>query len=64
MSLDQLKDQITRLVPQEQRELIAYMVSLQTERDDGFKKQLTQKIDDADPSHWVELDDLRQRFSK
>ena len=64
MSLDQLKDQITRLVPHEQRELIAYMVSLQTARDDGFKKQLAQKIDDTDPSHWVELHDLRQRFSK
>ena len=64
MSLDQLKDQITRLVPQEQRELIAYMVSLQTDRNNGFKKQLAQKIDDTDPSHWVELDDLQQRFSE
>jgi hypothetical protein len=64
MSLDQLKNQVTQLAPQEQRELIAYMVSLQTERDDVFKRQLAQKIDDSDPSHWVELDDLRRRFSE
>ncbi len=64
MSLDQLKNQVTNLAPQEQRELIAYMHSLQTERDDGFKRQLAQKIDDSDPAHWVELDELRQRFSQ
>ncbi|MBI2949254.1 MAG: hypothetical protein HYY23_16555 [Verrucomicrobia bacterium] len=64
MSLDQLKDQVTQLAPQEQRELIAYLISLQTGRDDGFKKQLAQKIDDSDPTHWIELDDLRRRFSE
>lgn len=64
MSLDQLKSQVTHLAPQEQRELIAYMHSLQTERDDGFKRQLAQKIDDSDPVHWVELNQLRQRLSE
>lgn len=64
MSLDQLKDQVTHLAPQEQRELVAYIVALQTERDDGFKKRLAQKIDDSDPAHWIELDDLRKKFSE
>jgi hypothetical protein len=64
MSLDQLKDQVSHLAPKEQRELIAYIVSLQTERDDGFKKQLAEKIDDSDPAHWVELDDLRKKLSE
>ena len=61
MSMDQLKDQVTHLAPREQRELIAFMVSLQTDRDDEFKKHLARKIDDDDPAHWVELDDLRKR---
>ncbi|MBI4327182.1 MAG: hypothetical protein HY674_18250 [Chloroflexi bacterium] len=64
MSLDQLKDQVTQLAPQERRELMAYMVSLQTGRDDEFKKQLAQKIDDSDLTHWVELDDLRRKISQ
>ena len=64
MSLDQLKDQVSHLAPKEQRELIAYIVSLQTERDAEFKKQLAEKIDDSDPAHWVELDDLRKKLSE
>lgn len=64
MSLDQLKDQVSHLAPKEQRELAAYIVSLQTERDDGFKRQLAQKIDDSDPAHWVELDELREKLSE
>lgn len=64
MSLDQLKDQVSHLAPKEQRELVAYIVSLQTERDDEFKRQLADKIDNSDPAHWVELDDLRKRLSE
>ena len=64
MSLDQLKDQVAHLMPKEQRELIAFLISLQTERDDEFKKRLALKIDDSDSAHWVELDDLRKTFSE
>lgn len=64
MSLDQLKDQVTNLAPQERRELIAFMISLQTERDDEFKKRLARKIDDSNPAQWIELDDLQKRFSE
>jgi hypothetical protein len=48
----------------EQRELIAFLIARQTEQDQEFKETLAQKIDDADPSHWVELDDLQKRYSK
>ena len=64
MSLAQLKDQATQLDIGEQRELIAFLIARQTEQDDDFKRTLAQKIDDTDPSHWVELDDLRKRYSE
>ena len=63
MSLAQLKDQATHLEIDEQRELIAFLIARQTEQDEDFKRVLTEKIDDNDPSHWVELDDLRKRYS-
>ena len=62
MSLDQSKDRVAHLAPDEQRELVAFIVSLQTERDDAFKKRLAEKIDDADPSHWIELTDLKKKL--
>ena len=64
MSLAQLKDQATQLDVGEQRELIAFLIARQTEQDEDFKRALAQKIDDTDPAHWVELDDLRKRYSE
>ena len=64
MSLAQLKDQAVHLDLGEQRELIAFLISRQTEQDEDFKRTLAQKIDDTDPAHWVELDDLQKRYSK
>ena len=63
MSLTQLKDQAAHLPFKEQRELIAYLISIQTDRDEGFRKALAQKIDDTNPSNWIELDDLQKHFA-
>ena len=64
MSLAQLKDQAAHLQLIEQRELIAFLISRQTEQDEDLKNTLARKIDDTDPSHWVELDDLKKRYSE
>ena len=64
MSLEQLKDQAARLQVIEQRELIAFLISKQTEQDESFKRRLTQKIDQANPSNWIELDELQKRYSR
>ena len=61
MSLAQLKDQAVHLDLGEQRELIAFLISRQTEQDEDLKRTLARKIDDTDPAHWVELDDLQKR---
>ena len=64
MSLAQLKEQAVHLQLSEQRELIAFLISRQTEQDEKFKRTLAEKIDDTDPAHWVELDNLRERYSE
>jgi hypothetical protein len=63
MSLTQLKDQAAHLPFKEQRELIAFLVSLQTDKDENFKRTLAEKIDDKNPANWVELDELSKRFT-
>ena len=64
MSFAQLKDEATHLDIQQQRELIAFLISRQTEQDADFKHTLAQKIDNTDPARWVELDDLRKRYTE
>ena len=63
MSLTQLKEQAAHLPFKERRELIAFLVSLQTESDEEFQKTLATKIDDKNPGNWVELDELQKRFA-
>jgi len=63
MSLTQLKDQAAHLPFKEQRELIAYLISIQTDRDEYFKSELARKIDDKNPDNWVDLDELHTRFA-
>lgn len=64
MSLAQLKDEAAHLRLAEQRELIAFLISRQTEQDQDFKDTLARKVDDKDPMHWVELNELQKRYSE
>jgi hypothetical protein len=64
MSLAQLKDEAAHLPTDEQRELIAFLVARQTAADEDLQRVLAEKIDDKDPSRWVDLDDLAKRFSE
>jgi hypothetical protein len=63
MSLTQLKDQAAHLPHKERRELMAFLISLQTDEDEDFKKTLAAKIDNKNPANWVELDELKRRFA-
>ncbi|PYK96001.1 MAG: hypothetical protein DME19_21200 [Verrucomicrobia bacterium] len=64
MSLTQMKDEAAHLPLKEQRELIAFLVALQTEKDQEFKQKLATKIDDRDPAHWMDLEDARKRYAE
>ena len=64
MSLTQMKDEAAHLPFKEQRELIAFLVALQTEKDQEFKEKLATKIDDRDAAHWMDLEDARKRYAE
>jgi hypothetical protein len=64
MSLAQLKDEAAHLPADEQRELIAFLIARQTAGDEEFQRVLAEKIDNNDPSRWVDLADLPKHFSE
>ena len=64
MSLSQLKDQAAQLLPVEQRQLIAFLVAEQAKKEEGFKEAMARKIDDNDPTHWIDLDEARERLAE
>ncbi len=63
MSLAQLKLEAVELSPAEQSELIAFLASIQIEEDDDVRAELTRKIDDNDPTKWIDLNDLKKRWA-
>jgi spore coat protein CotH len=64
MSLTQLKDEAAHLPSKEQRELIAFLVALQTTKNEEFKKKLAARIDDRDPANWMDVNDLQKRYAE
>jgi hypothetical protein len=64
MSFAQLKDEAAQLPKDQRRELIAFLVAQQTAEDEDLQRTLAEKIDDNDPSHWIELDELKKRFAE
>jgi hypothetical protein len=54
----ELKSQLSALAPAEQRQVIAFLLSLSSDKD-----KLTRKIDDNNPAHWVPLEELTRRLS-
>ena len=64
MSLTRLKDEAADLPSKEQRELIAFLVALQTTKNEEFKKKLAAKIDDRDPANWMDVNDLHKKYAE
>lgn len=58
MSLAQIQQEAADLTPEQRRQLMAFLVSLQTSDDPDFQTLLANRIDDKDPTHWVDLEDL------
>ena len=62
MSLTDLQHEAASLSPVERRQFMAFLVSLQTGQDEEFRSRLAAKIDDQNPSHWIDLEDLKAKL--
>ena len=63
MSIEALKQELAALSAKEQRELIAFLVSLLDDRDMVYRNKLTVRIDKP-ASEFATLDELDRRLSK
>jgi len=62
MTLDEIKEAVTNMSKKRQDELAAYLAFLRHLREPVTPEELARKIDDRDPSHWISLDQLRDRW--
>lgn len=63
MSLAQLKEEVTELSAAEQGELMAFLGAIQIASDHELRSELTRKIADNDPTHWMDLSELQRRWA-
>lgn len=58
MSFSEIEHEVEALSDEEQRKLMARLVSLKFRRDDSWRQEVTRRLDDKSPSGWVVLEDV------
>jgi hypothetical protein len=62
MNLEQLKREVASLSSQEQAELISYALHLRYASDPVYRREVTDRLNDADRSHWLAPEEFERRL--
>jgi hypothetical protein len=62
MSLDQLKHEVASLSGEEQVELISYALHLRYAADPDYRREVTDRLNDSDKSHWLTPEEFERRM--
>jgi hypothetical protein len=62
MSLDQLKREVASLSDQKQAELISYTLHLRYAGDPDYRREVTDRLNDSDRSHWLTPEEFERRL--
>jgi hypothetical protein len=62
MSFAEIELQVEVMSPEQQRKLMALLVSLELRRDETLCAELGRRLDDRSPGAWVSLDEVERRL--
>jgi TorA maturation chaperone TorD len=62
MTMEQIKEKLASMPEEQQDHLAAYMVHLRHLRDPLARQEITRKIDDREPSHWISVEQLKEHW--
>ena len=62
MSIEQLKREVTALSDREQADLIRFTLQLRHEHDAEYRREVTDRLNDADKSRWLTPDGFERRL--
>ena len=62
MSFEQLKREVASLSSQEQAELISYALHLRYAGDLDYRREVTERLNDSDKSHWLTPEEFERRL--
>jgi hypothetical protein len=64
MTVEQIKEELSNLPEAEQDQVVAYVVHLRHMRDPATRRELSRRMDDREPSHWISVDQLREHWKE
>lgn len=64
MSLDQLKREVAALSSEDQSELIAFAIQLLYADDAAYRREVAERLNDKDKSHWLTPEEFEQRLDR
>ncbi len=64
MTLDKIKQELANMPEEQQNHVAAYLIHLRHLRDPKTRQELTRRIDDKDPSHWISVDQLKDHWKE
>ena len=64
MTLDKIKQELANMPEEQQNHVAAYLIHLRHLRDPITRQELTRRIDDKDPSHWISVDQLKDHWKE
>jgi len=62
VSLKEIKSELVELPQEEQDQLAAYLVHLRHQRDAGVRREISSRLDDKNPDHWISVGQLREKW--
>ncbi|MSU57895.1 MAG: hypothetical protein EXS35_06885 [Pedosphaera sp.] len=64
MSIEQLKQEVASLDDRAQAELISYTLQLRYAHDADYGREVADRLNDADKSHWLTPEEFERRLGK
>jgi hypothetical protein len=64
MSFEQLKREVASLDDREQAELISYTLQLRYAHDADHRREVTERLNDSDKSHWLTPEEFARRLGE
>ena len=64
MSFEQLKREVASLDDREQAELISYTLQLRHAHDAEYRREVTERLNDTDKSHWLTPEEFERRLDE
>ena len=63
MSVEALKEEPAGLDTERRNEIVAYLLSIDDQKNAEYLSSLARKIDDKNPAHWLTLEEMDRRLS-